>query len=276
MVEAEQLELPAIEPSGEAQNGAAAMVADIFDSYELVRPRAEDAKPRAAPEPELSFSDIYDFELCPVRYRFRRVWGTPAPPDELLNRAARDSRSSELGAAVHAALAAWHAAGPDADLHALYAGPEAGVAMLERYAAHPLARARTLGVELEFNLRLAGARIRGLVDRVCELDGRTILVDYKTNTSLDEKLRDAYSLQLRLYRVAAGRGLLPGGTSPDLVLFDMRRGEAISVTPDDAAVHERVGAAVSKISARDFTLGPQHADRPCVLCAYRPICKDRR
>src|SRR5207253_9773622 len=41
-------------------------------------------------------------------------------------------------------------------------------------AAHPLAGARTLGVEVEFNLRLAGARMRGLVDRVCEVDGRTV------------------------------------------------------------------------------------------------------
>ena len=276
VVEAEQLELPAIEPTGGARNGAGAVVAEVLDSYELVRPRPEDARPRKAVELELSFSDLHDFELCPVRYRFRRVWGAPAPPDELLNRAARDSRSSELGAAVHAALAAWHAGGPGTDLHGLYAGPESGVPMLERYAAHPLARARTLGVEVEFNLRLAGARIRGLVDRVCEMDGRTILIDYKTNASLDDKLRAAYSLQLRLYRLAAGRGLLPGGTSPDLVLFDMRRGEAITVTPDDTAVVDSVAAAVRKMTARDFALGPEHAERPCVLCAYRPICRDRR
>src|SRR5262249_46566451 len=131
-------------------------------------------------------------------------------------------------------------------------------------------------VEVEFNMRLAGARVRGLVDRVCEVDGRTILVDYKTNATLDAKLREAYALQLRLYRVAAGRGLLPGGAEPDLVLFDMRRGEALPVTPDDRSVEDRVGAAVAKITARDFSLGPEHAERPCVLCAYRPVCKDRR
>ena len=276
VVEAEQLELPSIEPAGEMKDGAAAVIAEVLDSYELVRPRQAAEPARAAQEIELSFSDLHDFELCPVRYRFRRVWGVPAPPDELLNRAARDSRSSELGAAVHAALAAWHAGGIDSDLHALYGGPEAGVTMLERYAAHPLARARTLGVEVEFNMRFGGARVRGLVDRVCEVDGRTILVDYKTNATLDAKLREAYALQLRLYRVAAGRGLLPGGTEPDLVLFDMRRGEALPVTPDDSLVEQRVAAAVSRIGGRDFSLGPEHAERPCVLCAYRPVCKDRR
>ena len=77
-------------------------------------------------------------------------------------------------------------------------------------------------------------------------------------------------------RTPPGVKALPGGTSPDLVLFDLRRGEAISVVPNDAEVEERVAAAVRKIVARDFALGPQHAERPCVLCAYRPICKDRR
>src|SRR5207302_2421777 len=32
----------------------------------------------------LSFSDLHQYELCPVRYRYRSVWQVPAPPDELL------------------------------------------------------------------------------------------------------------------------------------------------------------------------------------------------
>ncbi|HEY6876098.1 MAG TPA: ATP-dependent DNA helicase [Candidatus Dormibacteraeota bacterium] len=276
VMEAEQLELPAMEPLPAGKNGAATVVGEVLDAYEKVRPKPAAASSAAPVELELSFSDLHDFEICPVRYRFARVWGVPAPPDELLNRAARDSRSSELGSAVHAALAAWHVAGAAADLHALYSGPEAGVAMLERYAAHPLSKARTLGVEVEFNMRLAGARFRGLVDRVCEVDGRTVLIDYKTNAKLDPKLLDAYALQLRLYHLAAARGLLPGAADPDLILFDLRHGEAIRITPDEAVVMERVVADVAKIVARDFALGPQHAERPCVLCAYRPVCKDAR
>jgi RecB family exonuclease len=125
-------------------------------------------------------------------------------------------------------------------------------------------------------MRLAGARFRGLVDRVCEVDGRIALVDYKTNAKLDPKLLDAYTLQLRLYHLAASRGLLPGGAEPDLILFDLRHGEAIRITPDESAVMERVVADVGKIVRREFALGPEHAERPCVLCAYRPICKDAR
>jgi hypothetical protein len=209
-----------------------------------------------------------------VRYRFSQVWGVPAPPDEMLPSFVRASGSSELGASVHAALAAWHTGG--GDLLGIYKGPDAGREMLERYLAHPLAAATTLGVELEFNLRLGRTRVRGFVDRVCEIDGRTVLVDYKTNATLDERLIEAYSMQLRIYGLAARRGLLPGGSDPRLVLFDIRRGSLIEVTPDDAAVEAKIAAATSKILAGNFALGPEHSERPCTLCAFKPICADAR
>jgi RecB family exonuclease len=148
--------------------------------------------------------------------------------------------------------------------------------MLARYLAHPLAIAPTLGVELEFNLRLGDARVRGFVDRVCEVDGQTTLVDYKTNATLDARLIEAYSMQLRLYGLAARRGLLPGGREPRLMLFDIRRGQLIEVTPDDSAVEARIAAATARIIAGDFALGPEHAERPCTLCAFKPICADAR
>jgi hypothetical protein len=148
--------------------------------------------------------------------------------------------------------------------------------MLLRYLAHPLAAARTLAVEAGFNMAVGLARVRGLVDRVCEFEGRAALVDFKTNATLDGALIEAYSLQLRLYGLAARRGLLPGGADPRLLLFDMRRGELREITPDDGLVEERVLAASSRIAASDFHLGPEHALRPCKLCAYRPICADAR
>ena len=273
VVEAEQLELPV----GRGGNGHvghdASIVAEVLDRLEQIRPRQVDVAPEAATV-ELSFSQMHDFEVCPVRYRFREVWGVPAPPDDLLPRFVQAAGSTELGASVHEALAAWHTAG--GDILELYRGPEAGREMLARYMADPLARARTLGVEVGFNMRIGGARVRGLVDRICELDSRTVLVDYKTNATLDDNLLAAYSIQLRLYGLAARRGLLPGGAEPRLVLFDIRRGQAIDVAVDDAGVEARVSTAAAKIAAGDFRLGPEHAQRPCVLCAYRPICPDAR
>ncbi|MDQ6721184.1 MAG: ATP-dependent helicase [Candidatus Dormibacteraeota bacterium] len=274
VVEAEQLELPVMRVVDGAAGDGPAVVDAVLDRWQQIRPRDEALAAQPDRGIELSFSQLHDFEVCPVRYRFSQVWGVPVPPDDMLPTFVRASGSSELGASVHAALAAWHSGG--GDLLGIYRGPEAGREMLARYLAHPLASAPTLGVELEFNLRLGLTRVRGFVDRVCEMDGRATLVDYKTNATLDARLIEAYSMQLRLYGLAARRGLLPGGKEPRLLLFDIRRARLIEVTPDDAAVEARIAAATARIIAGDFALGPEHADRPCILCAFRPICADAR
>jgi DNA helicase-2/ATP-dependent DNA helicase PcrA len=275
VIRAQQLELPGAAPArgtGEPVARVDEIVARLERLAGLDRAAAEPAP--ASPPVRLSFSQLHQFDVCPVRYRFQEVWRVPAPPDELQPVAARRG-GSELGAAVHRALDAWHTTG--GDLLAGYEGPDLGRELLRAYLSHPLAGARTLGAEVEFNLRLAGdVRVKGVVDRVCELDGRTVLVDYKTNARLDERLRDAYAAQLRLYGLAAERGLLPGGGRPDLVLFDLRRGEAIEVAPDPAGAERHVLEAARRIGAGDFTLGPEHRERPCFLCGYRPLCDQRR
>ncbi|HSS95270.1 MAG TPA: 3'-5' exonuclease [Candidatus Dormibacteraeota bacterium] len=274
VVEAEQLELPVARPANGAPSVGSGVVAAVLDRMEQIRPRRPEEPPAAAPEVRLSFSQLHTFEICPVRYRFSDVWRVPAPPDDLLPRFARVAGSTELGAAVHATLAAWHSSG--GDLLAMYEGPEAGRDMLRGYLVHPLAAARTLGVEVEFNLRLGETRMRGVVDRICDLGGRTVLIDYKTNATMDSALIDAYSTQLRLYAIASGRGLLPGGGDPRLVLFDMRRSREIEISPGDAAVEARVANVATRIARADFALGPENAQRPCAICAYKPICPDAR
>ncbi|HEV2968044.1 MAG TPA: ATP-dependent DNA helicase, partial [Candidatus Dormibacteraeota bacterium] len=274
VVEAEQLELPVMRPADGHVDGGQSVVAAVLERLEHLRP--PEIAPGSGPASgvELSFSQLHDFEVCPVRYRFSQVWRVPAPPDELQPRFVQAIGSTELGSSVHAALAAWHVTG--GDLLGIYSGPEAGREMLARYLANSLASAKTFAVEVGFNMRIGTTRVRGLVDRVCELDGRTVLVDYKTNASLDATLIEAYSVQLRLYGLAARRGLVPGGPNARLLLFDLRRGQVIEVTPDDAGVEARVEAAAGRIAAGDFSLGPEHAQRPCTICAFRPICPDRR
>ena len=274
VVEAEQLELPVSRAANGQVLDDPSVVAAVLDRLEQIQPGASVSAGAATQPIDLSFSQLHDFEVCPVRYRFAQVWKVPAPPDELQPAHVRAAGSSELGAAVHEALAAWHSSG--GDLVELYRGPEAGREMLARYAAHPLASARTLAVEAGFNMAVGGTRVRGLVDRVCEVDGRTVLIDFKTNATLDQELIEVYSLQLRIYGLAAHRGLLPGGRDPSLVLFDMRRGEVHEVGPDDGAVEARVSSAATRIAAGDFELRAEHARRPCALCAYRPICSFAR
>jgi len=274
VVEAEQLELPVPRAANGQVHDDPTVVAAILDRLERIRPAGESLQQRAVRKIELSFSQLHDFEVCPVRYRFSQVWGVPAPPDELQPRHVQAIGSTELGASAHEALAAWHNTG--GELLELYRGPDLGREMLTRYLAHPLARVKTLAVEAGFNMAIGGTRVRGVVDRVCEVDGRVALIDFKTNATLDYALMEAYSLQLRIYGLAARRGLLPGGDDPRLILFDLRHGQPHEISPDDSLVERRVLDASTRIAAGDFHLGPEHAQRPCSLCAYRPICGDAR
>ena len=273
----EQLELPVVTTGPPLPPlDVEAVVARLERLQTVATPPAE----APAAELDLSFSQLHTFEVCPVRYRFEQVWHVPAPPDELLPRPARRGGSA-LGAAVHEALRR----GPEAETSFRESAEafnlsaddvERGARMLERFAVHPLAQAATLGSEVEFTLRFDGVRVRGAVDRVAELGGETVLIDFKTNRSLDARLRDAYGTQLRIYALAAAAGVLPGGSSPRLLLFHLTTGEAIEVTPDPEAARRRVLEAAAAIRAQDFELRPEHASRPCFMCSYRPACAHAR
>ena len=272
VVQAEQLALPELTVAEPRTGDGRATIAAVLERLRVLAPAAGPAGAAPAARVALSFSQLHQFQLCPVRYRYQEVWRVPAPPDDLLPRPARlaGAAGAELGSSVHAALEAWHVAG--GDLLQLYQGPASGRELLERYLAHPLSQEPTLATEREFNLKLGDTRVKGLVDRVTP----DTLIDYKTNAHLDQALLEAYSTQLRLYGLAAARGLLPGSATPRLVLFDLRRGEAIDVKPDPEGVLAEVESVAERIRRGDFSLGSEHGKRPCFLCAYRPICPDRR
>ncbi|HEX6487834.1 MAG TPA: ATP-dependent DNA helicase [Candidatus Dormibacteraeota bacterium] len=276
----EQLELPVGAP---APAGPVLAVDTLIERLQRLERTGTATAVAAPPEIALSFSQLHAYEVCPVRYRLEQVWQVPAPPDELLPKPAR--RGSELGASVHEALREWHERGGSleqrflelADSFALEDGERSrGAEMLQRYLQQPLASAPTLGTEIEFTLRFEGVRVRGAVDRVAELGGRSVLVDYKTNRTLDRSLREAYSTQLRIYALAAGSGLLPGGSNPRLAIYHLPAGELIEVEPDAGAARARVLRAAEAIRAGDYEIGPEHAARPCFACAYRPACSHAR
>jgi hypothetical protein len=260
-------------------------LADLIDRVEILAEAETNTVALPAPAVRLSFSHLHTFEICPVRYELSEVLGLPTIADELLARPARRG-GSKLGSAIHAALGAWHRSqgGDLLDIFDGLAEPYAitdqemkdGRAMMNLYLAHPLSTAPTLGVEVEFNLRLEGVELRGFVDRICELDGRSWLLDYNTSRDAGRVLLNTYSTQLRLYEVAAKEGLLPGGPTPVLSLFRLRTGDAIRVESNPNDARARVGRAVAAIRSGRFELGPEHADRPCFTCSYSPICSQSR
>src|SRR5256886_9378344 len=160
VVEAEQLELPVPRTANGQVDDDASIVARVLDRLEHVQPRAAPADRDTGPRVELSFSQLTDFELWPDRYRFANLLRRPAPPDELQPAHVRAAGSSELGVAVHEALAAWHIRG--VDLLAHYHGPQAGRDTLERDLVPPPATARTPAGESRFKMAGGGTNGHGV------------------------------------------------------------------------------------------------------------------
>src|SRR5438128_1344329 len=77
VVEAEQLQLPALEAANGTAPTALHVALDVLDQFELVRPKPSASVTAPDAELELSFSQLHDYEICPVRYRFSQVWGVP-------------------------------------------------------------------------------------------------------------------------------------------------------------------------------------------------------
>jgi len=109
VVEAEQLELPVHgreRPGPRRPDGGRGDTRRSSGSG----PAGESLQQRAVRKIELSFSQLHDFDVCPVRYRFSQVWGVPAPPDERSRATFQAIGSTELGPRDEA-LAAWHNTG---------------------------------------------------------------------------------------------------------------------------------------------------------------------
>ena len=132
---------------------------------------------------------------------------------------------------------------------------------------------RRLNALLPDRLKVFGLDVNGKLPEKVAIKGLQLV---KVQARRPDVVGDIAKRTLRIYGVAAHRGLLPGGREPELILFDLRRGERHRIEPDDALVEDRVRQASARIAAGDFSLGPEHEQRPCKLCAYRPICTDAR
>ncbi|HUY60678.1 MAG TPA: ATP-dependent DNA helicase, partial [Candidatus Dormibacteraeota bacterium] len=258
---------------------------------------------RAPQRAPLSFTTLVELQSCPRRYRYRFVeaWpptdaeGSSGPP--LLD-GSTDGRG--LGIAVHAALAAAHAARPEvgapgaaallAELDRITpqlaaADRARAEAMLAGYADLPVAALPTWATELRFEWRWhedpALPPIHGAIDRVARAaDGAWWILDYKTHRQLDGAAVERYGHQLRLYAMAMQAGL---GAEPQqpmrAVLVDLRRAQVLEVTLDPAALAATrawASGAATRLAARGFAVGTGFPDRPCAGCGYRSCCPERR
>ena len=248
----------------------------------------------------LSASDLDLYRICPLRYKFARVFAIPREPTinqrfgilihQVLDRFhSEELRAAETGLAADAALASETV--PAGSLNRLLALFEAGwrrsgfgssddelqyrdraVAALTRYhERHQRATSRPVWLERSFNFRIGPHQVRGRVDRVDRTpEGGFELIDYKTGERAPAPIPSG-DVQIALYRLGAREAWQVEADSGSYwyVLDDER--VPVPAQPDDAERVERTVLEVAAgIEGQDFEPRPSH--QVCSWCDYRLIC----
>ncbi|HEY1595368.1 MAG TPA: ATP-dependent DNA helicase [Thermoleophilaceae bacterium] len=228
----------------------------------------------------LSASDIETYRLCPLKYKFARVFRIPQEP----------TINQRFGIVVHQVLERFHQAGGGSldDLMHLFEASwrrsgfgdsndelqfrEKAVEALRRYWELDLSRdSEPVWFERSFAFKLGPHLLRGRVDRVdLHPDGRYELIDYKTGRpKTAEDLSE--DIQLSLYQMGARESwdLRTAAQSYYYVLDN----EKVPVEHSEEEL-ERVRGAVGTIAegilAQDFD--PTPSPEICAFCDYRIIC----
>jgi DNA helicase-2/ATP-dependent DNA helicase PcrA len=228
----------------------------------------------------LSASDIETYRLCPLKYKFARVFRIPEEP----------TINQRFGIAVHQVLERYHTQGGGSleDLMHLFEvawrrcgfGHSADELQFREKAVASLARYWQLDQEREgepvwfergFSFKLGEHLVRGRVDRVDRLpDGGYELIDYKTGRAKTEKqLRE--DIQLSLYQMGAREAWgLPGSAQSYYYVLE---NEKVPVEHSDEEL-DRVRTTVTEIAqgilAQEFE--PKPTPDICGACDFRIIC----
>lgn len=228
----------------------------------------------------LSASDIETYRLCPLKYKFARVFRIPQEP----------SVNQRFGILMHQVLERYHSQGGGSldSLMELFEASwrrsglgdsnddrqfrERAVAALRRYWELEDERpSEPVAFERSFAFKLGPHLLRGRVDRVDRHpDGRHELIDYKTGkpkTALE--LREDVQLSLYQMGARAAWGLETSAQSYYYVLD----GEKVPVEHSEEEL-DRVRQAVTEvaggISRQEFEPTPSY--EICSFCDYRIIC----
>jgi DNA helicase-2/ATP-dependent DNA helicase PcrA len=232
----------------------------------------------------LSASDLDLYLTCPLKYKFRRVFGIPEEP----------TINQRFGILVHNVLERFHkesSAGGEDDSRRLMELFETGwrrsgfgssddelqfrdrarAAMRLYWQRESESEGEPVWLERKFDIRIGEHQVRGRIDRVDRLpDGTHELIDYKTGERKSEASLEN-DLQLALYRLAAREAWgLEAGSGSYYYVLDAEK-VAAPTKPDDAERVERTVLAVGEgVLGQDFE--PRPSPTTCGWCDYRLIC----
>jgi DNA helicase II / ATP-dependent DNA helicase PcrA len=228
----------------------------------------------------LSASDIDTYRICPLKYKFARVFRIPQEP----------TIHQRFGIVVHQVLERFHTGGGGSlgQLMELFETSwrrsgfggsddeqqfrERAVQALERYwRLDRESEGEPVWFERSFAFKLGPHLLRGRVDRVDRRpDGSFELIDYKTGKSkTEDELRE--DVQLSLYQMGARESWRLDTSAQSY--FYVLTGEKIPVKHSEEEL-DRVKATVAEIARgilkQDFE--PTPSPEVCSFCDYRIIC----
>jgi len=289
-----------------------AMLADsVLDQYileedreqrrrrELIAERREPSLeafiPRRGGGLALSASDLDLYRICPLKYKFARVFAIPEEPTinqrfgilihQVLERFHADELQRELPSGegsdeerregldrlLWLFEAGWRRAGFGSSDDELQYRDRAVAALTRYWERHVHSDSIPVWLERAFNFEIGSHQLRGRIDRVDRLaDGGYELIDYKTGTP-NAASELAGDLQLALYRVGARESwqIEADAGSYWYVLEDEK--VPVPSAPDDRERVERTVLEVAEgIQAQDFEPRPSY--EICSWCDYRLIC----
>jgi DNA helicase II / ATP-dependent DNA helicase PcrA len=228
----------------------------------------------------LSASDIDTYRICPLKYKFARVFRIPQEP----------TIHQRFGIVIHQVLERFHTegGGPLERLRELFEISwrrsgfgdsddelqfrERAVEALERYwRQNDASEAEPVWFERSFAFKIGPHLLRGRVDRVDRHpDGSFELIDYKTGKAkTEDELRE--DVQLSVYQMGARESWRLETSAQSY--FYVLTGEKVPVE-HSAEELERVRATVSEIAAGILKqrFEPTPSPDVCRFCDYRIIC----
>jgi DNA helicase II / ATP-dependent DNA helicase PcrA len=228
----------------------------------------------------LSASDIDTYRICPLKYKFARVFRIPQEPTiyqrfGIVLHQVLERFHGQGGGSLHQLMdlfeASWRRSGfGDSDDEQQFR--ERAVAALESYWQRDRdSDSEAVWFERSFAFRIGPHLLRGRVDRVDRHpDGTYELIDYKTGRAkTEEELRE--DVQLSVYQMGAREawGLETSAQS----YFYVLTGEKVPVEHSDEEL-ERVRATVSEIAGGILKqrFEPTPSPEICRFCDYRIIC----
>ncbi|MGA2528172.1 MAG: PD-(D/E)XK nuclease family protein [Acidimicrobiales bacterium] len=244
----------------------------------------------------LSPSKITSFTNCPLAFRFSVIEHLPEPPSPAALKGTLVHRALELlftdhpcgsrsrSAAQSSLERAWQELQEGVELDGLKLDEAEQGTFLEdarelvnRYfELEDPDGVRAVGLELNLATRLDGVTVRGIIDRLDELeDGSLAVVDYKTGRApRNEQSRSRLS-GVQMYALMCEAEL---GRRPSVVrLLYLRDRVVISATPTDQAMRGTrqralgVWSAIERACTKDdFRPNPSSLCRFCAFQAYCP------